>query len=58
MKNPDKKIIEEILSDYQKSVARLVLFCLNEIPEAQGIKKTIVTCPEIGLQKSKLKTGL
>jgi ATP-dependent DNA helicase RecQ len=41
MKNPDKKIIEEILSDYQKSVARLVLFCLNEIPEAQGIKKTI-----------------
>lgn len=38
---PDTKLIQKILADYEKTIARLVLFSLTERPFPLGMKKTI-----------------
>lgn len=41
MKSIDQKILDQLLFDYEKTVARLVLFCLQEMSEPQGVRRTI-----------------
>lgn len=37
----DQKLIEQILSGFEKQVARIVLACLEELPMQLGVKRTI-----------------
>jgi len=34
-------LIDQLLTDYEQTIARLVLFCLTELPFPLGVKKTI-----------------
>ena len=38
---PLKNLIDELLADYEKTIARLILFCHIELPFPLGVKKTI-----------------
>lgn len=37
----NRKLVESILSDFEKTVAQLVLYCLKELPFPLGVRRTI-----------------